>query len=77
MKIKTITQRDPIFLKTAYKHDHLIDLMNHEGFVDEGERFLRYDQGLWKLYKMTADRAPRLYGRFKTLHTAVFKARQL
>ena len=75
MRIKTITQRDPNFLKLTYKHDHLIDLQNHEGFIDVGEKFLRYDQGIWKVYLMPSDRIPRLYGRFKTLHTAVYKAR--
>ena len=75
MRVKTITQSDPAFLKTAYAHDHLIDLQNHEGFIKTGERFLRYQDGLWKVYMMTTDRIPRLYGRFKTLHTAVFRAR--
>lgn len=77
MKIKTITNRDPKFLKDAYKHDHLIDLMNHESFIDDGEKFLRYEDGIWKLFKMPKDRFPRLYGRFKTLHSAVYNARIL
>ena len=74
MKIKTITQHDPAFLKTAYKHDHLIDLQNHEGFVDDGEVFIRYDN-VWKIYRMTKERIPQLLGKFKTLHTAVYRAR--
>ena len=75
MKIKTITQSDPLFLKTAYKYDHLIDLQNHERFIDSGEAFMRYDQGIWKIYRMTRDRMPILLGRFTTLHTAVYRAR--
>lgn len=74
MKVKTITQSDPTFLKIAYANDHLIDLQNHERFVNTGEKFMRYDNGIWKVYKMTPDRIPRLYGKFKTLHTAIYRA---
>jgi hypothetical protein len=75
LKIKTITQSDPTFLKTAYAHDHLIDLMNHERFINDGEMFLQYERGAWKIYKMPKDQIPKLLGRYKTLHSAVYKVR--
>ena len=42
--VKAITQSDPTFLKTVYKHDSLVDLVNHERFVDIGERYIVYNQ---------------------------------
>ena len=75
MKVKAITQRDPEFLKTTYKYDNLVDLQNDERFIKIGEKFLRYKDGLWMVYKMNKERIPRLCGKFKTLHTAVYRAR--
>ena len=77
MKIKTITQSDPLFLKTAYKYDHMIDLQNHERFIDCGEAFMRYDKGTWKIYRMPRDRIPILLGRYPSLHTAAFHASRI
>lgn len=73
-KIKTITNRHPEFLKTAYAHDNLVDLHNDERFIVVGEKYISYD-GAWKVYKMTKNRVPRLCGRFKVLHSAVHRAR--
>ena len=73
-KIKTITNRNPMFLKTAYKYHDIVDLQNDERFICVGEKYISYD-GSWKVYKMTKDRVPRLCGRFPILHSAVFRAR--
>jgi len=72
--IKTITNRDPVFLKTAYKYDNLVNLQNDERFIGVGEKYISYD-GSWIVYKMTKGRIPRLCGRFDSLHRAVFRAR--
>jgi hypothetical protein len=72
--IKTITNRDPVFLKTAYKYDNLVNLQNDERFIGVGEKYISYD-GSWTVYKMTKGRIPRLCGRFDSLHRAVFRAR--
>lgn len=73
-KIKTITNRDPMFLKTAYKYDNLVNLQNDERFIYVGEKYITYN-GTWNVYKMTKGRLPRLCGRFDSLHRAVFRAR--
>lgn len=74
-KIKTITNRDPMFLKTAYKYDNLVDLQNDERFICVGEKYISYCDGSWDVYKMTKGRVPRLCGRFKLLPRAVFRSR--
>jgi hypothetical protein len=74
MGVKAITQSDPTFLKTVYKHDSLVDLVNHERFVDIGERYIVYTQKMWRVYKMGKDRNPRLCGYFTNLHLAVANA---
>lgn len=72
--IKTITNRDPMFLKTAYKYDSLVNLQNDERFISVGEKYISYN-GHWNVYKMTKGRLPRLCGRFDSLHRAVYRAR--
>ena len=73
-QIKTITNRDPMFLKTAYKYDNLVNLQNDERFISVGEKYISYN-GSWNVYKMTKGRLPRLCGRFDSLHRAVYRAR--
>jgi hypothetical protein len=73
-KIKTITNRNPMFLQTAYKYDEIVNLQNDERFICVGEKYIAFD-GEWKVYKMTKDRVPRLCGRFASLPRAVFRAR--
>jgi len=79
-KVKTITQRNPTFLQTAYKYDHLIDLQNDDRFIESGERYITYDsdQKVWRVYKMPRDRDKphRLSGNFDHLMSAVFCALQ-
>ena len=58
--IKTITNRDPMFLKTAYKYDSLVNLQNDERFISVGEKYISYN-GHWNVYKMTKGRLPRLF----------------
>lgn len=73
-KVKTITQSDPTFLKTVYKYDALVDLVNHDRFVGKGERYIVYRSKLWRVYKMGADREPRLCGYYPNFHQAVATA---
>jgi hypothetical protein len=68
--IYAVTNRDPLFLKEAYKHPD-IQLINHEGFVPPGQRYITWD-GQWRLWKMLPERVPIPQGRFKTLNTAIF-----
>jgi len=74
-KIKTVTHHAPDFLKTAYKHDHLLELVNHERFIPTGERYITYNNGVWSVYKLDEYRYPRLCGRNKVMHLAVYLAR--
>ena len=73
-KIKTITNRNPMFLQTAYKYDEIVNLQNDERFICVGEKYIAFD-GEWNVYKMTKGRVPRLCGRFASLPRAVFRAR--
>ena len=49
-KVKTLTQRNPIFLQTAYKYDHLIDLQNDDRFIESGE-LDRHIKGAREIYR--------------------------
>ena len=73
-KIKTITQSDPVFLKTTYHYDNLINLVNHERFVNPAEKFITYDKG-WSVYRMGRDRVPRFCGKYPNIIQAVRVAR--
>ena len=79
-KVKTITQRNPIFLQTAYKYDHLIDLQNDDRFIESGERFITYnaERKIWSVYRMPKDREKprRLSGKYDNLISAVYCALQ-
>jgi hypothetical protein len=79
-KVKTITQRNPIFLQTAYKYDHLIDLQNDDRFIKSGERFITYnaDRKIWSVYRMPKDREKprRLSGNYDNIISAVYCALQ-
>jgi hypothetical protein len=74
-KIKTVTHHAPDFLKTAYKHDHLLELVNHERFIPIGERYITFERGVWSVHKLDEYRYPRLCGRHKIMHLAVHQAR--
>lgn len=73
LPVKTITDRDPKFLKEAYKFDNLIDLHNDERFIKHGESYIKYDRGWFAVY--THGDSPRLRSRSRDLITAVCKAR--
>lgn len=74
-KIKTVTNHTPDFLKTAYKHDHLLELIDHERHMPIGERYITYNNGLWSVYKLDEYRYPKLCGRFTHMQLAVHNAR--
>jgi hypothetical protein len=67
--IKVITHHAPQFLKAAYSHPQ-VDLINHEGFVEAGEFYVRYD-GEFLTFRMTPERVPIPRGRYKTLNSAI------
>lgn len=74
-KVKTVTNHTPDFLKTAYKHDHLLELIDHERHMPIGERYITYNNGLWSVYKLDEYRYPKLCGRFTHMQLAVHNAR--
>lgn len=74
-KVKAITDHRPSFLKDAYKHDNLVELMNDERFIDVGERYIKYTPKSWKVYRMDKSRVPRICGSYPTITKAVFYAR--
>lgn len=74
-RVKTITQSDPTFLKTTYSHDHLVNLVNHERFINPAEKFITYKDQAWSVYRMGRDRVPRYCGKFQNIIQAVRVAR--
>lgn len=73
LPVKTITNRNPKFLKQAYKFDNLIDLHNDTRFLMRGENYICFDRGWFAVY--THGDAPQLRSRSRDLITAVCKAR--
>ena len=75
-KVKAITHHAPDFLKAAYKHGNIIDLMNHERFIDIGEAYITYAAPKsFRVYKMGKDRVPRYCGQYDSIMRAAFYAR--
>lgn len=75
MKVKAITHHAPEFLKAAYKYDSLIDLMNHERFINIGEGYITYTPKGFRVNKMGKNRVPRYCGVYPTITRAAFYAR--
>jgi len=74
-RIKTITQSDPTFLKTTYSYDNLVDLVNHERFVNPAEKYITYSDKAWSVFRMGRDRQPRFCGKYQNIIQAVRVAR--
>jgi hypothetical protein len=74
-KIKVITQSNPIFLKTVYKHDDLVDLQNDDRWLKRNERFITYADATWYVRRKDAEGYPRLCGSFTTFLSAIYCAR--
>lgn len=73
--VKLITQRGWGFLKTAYANP-MADLIDHPGFVREGEPFIQFDGKNWRLFRMGPDRIHLPRGRHKSLNAAIVAALQ-
>ena len=74
LKVKAVTSNDPTFLKTAYKYDHLIELVNNEIYIRRNECYITY-QGQWFVYRMGLDFKPRRQGQYNNVFSAIYKAR--
>ena len=72
--VKTVTNRAPEFLKAAYAHQ-AVDLIDHDGFVDDGELFITWSPKKWRTWLMGEHRIPRLCGVFDSLNAAILRAR--
>jgi len=70
-KVQAITQHDPVFLKTTYPLDSMIELLNHERFVKSGTKYITYEYKQWFVRKMGKDRKPRLCGHYTNVHAAI------
>ena len=73
--VPTIKSQDPVFLNTVLKFDVLVELHTDQRSIKIGEKFIRYLNGNWEVCRMSQERRPRLCGRFKTLHKAVWRAK--
>lgn len=74
MGVKTITNRNPVFLKAAYACPS-VDLVNHEGEIETDEKFIQWNKD-WMVYRMNRNRVPIPCGRFQNLHAAINRAMQ-
>jgi hypothetical protein len=70
-KVQAITHHDPVFLKTTYPLDSMIELLNHERFVKSGTKYITYEYKQWFVRKMGKDRKPRLCGHYTNVHAAI------
>lgn len=41
--IKAVTHHHPVFLKQAYAHSAIVDLVNHERYLSIGDRYIKFD----------------------------------
>ena len=73
--IKVITNRAPAFLKAAYANPD-VDLQNHHGFIQPGERYIEWDGGTWIVQVMLPERVPRFVGKYGELTRAMMVARK-
>ena len=69
-QVKVITSRDPAFLKAAYAIPN-VTLIDHQGFVDKGERFVVKSQDGWQVLLMTESRATVRIVTTNNIHSAL------
>lgn len=72
--IIALTHHNPEFLKATYSHPS-IELTDHERHIPSGRKYISWD-GQWRVWKMSPERVPIPCGRFRTLNTAIIKAKQ-
>lgn len=70
-----VTSRDPAFLKAAYAIP-IVALIDHQGFVDKGERFVIRSDASWTVLVMTESRATIKVRSFKDIHAALGAAQR-
>jgi hypothetical protein len=68
--LKCITNRDPRFLKEAYREE--LDLVPHAGWIEPQERYIEWTGDFWLVLTMTIERVPRFFGRYPTCKRAIF-----
>ena len=72
-KVKVIACNDDLFKQAAIKYDHLVVPVKTETTIPLRERFIRYSDGNWIVFKQQPE-YPRYMGRFGNLMSAVFCA---
>jgi hypothetical protein len=50
---------------------NLINLVNHERFVNPAEKYITYQAKAWAVYRMGRDRVPRYCGKYPNIIQAV------
>jgi hypothetical protein len=73
-QIKALLSTDPMFLQAVHQYPNLVELKLGADQVGIDEKYIVFTN-TWDVYKMCKGRLPRICGRYKTLHSAVFKAR--
>lgn len=76
-KPKAVTHHHHTFLKQAYKHDELIELVSHERYLAHGDRYIKFDpvSGRFGVFIHTTDEPVRVR-QFNDLLSAVNCARR-
>ena len=72
-KVKIIACNDDLFKQAAIKYDHLVVSTKTESSIPVRERFIRYNDRIWVVFKQEPE-CPRYMGRFDNLMSAVFCA---
>lgn len=74
-RVKVVTSRDPAFLKAAYAIP-IVSLIDHQGFVDKGERFVVKCKDGWQVLLMTESRATVKMVTTQNIHSALGAAQR-
>lgn len=74
-RVKVVTSRDPAFLKAAYAIP-IASLIDHQGFVDKGERFIVKSPDGWQVLLMTESRATVKVVTTQNIHSALGAAQR-
>lgn len=73
-KVKTLTDPCPHFARQAAQYDHLLELHSDRQKIKRGEKFIRYNPARQNWCVYTQEESPQIYGRYRTVITAVFHA---
>lgn len=74
-KVTAVTHHNPKFLKEAYRMDSFINLVNTQGHVKKGAKYIEFEPETQRFCVWKKTEPPTLIGKFEHIMSAMFRAK--